>query len=136
MRTAREGANNGASMAKHHPEGHCSATLLTKIIGWLEDAKAEEITSIDLDGKSSIGDYMLVATGRSERHVGAIADQIQQKLKEIGYGGVKLEGKEACDWVLIDNGDIIIHVFRPEVREFYNLEKMWAADRPVDKTAH
>jgi len=123
-------------MAEHHPKGHDSATLLTKIIGWLDDAKAEEVTSIDLDGKSSIGDYMLVATGRSDRHVGAIADQIQRKLKELGYGGVKVEGKEACDWVLIDNGDIIIHVFRPEVREFYNLEKMWAADRPVDKTAH
>ncbi len=123
-------------MAEHHPEGHDSAALLIKIVGWLEDAKAEDIISINLDGKSSIGDYMLVATGRSDRHVGAIADQIQRKLKEIGYGGVKLEGKEACDWVLIDNGDIIIHVFRPEVREFYNLEKMWSADRPVDKTAH
>ena len=136
MRTAREGTDSGSSMAEHHPEGHNSATLLTKIIGWLEDAKAEDIISIDLDGKSSIGDYMLVATGRSDRHVGAIADQIRRKLKEHGYGGIKVEGKDSCDWVLIDNGDIIIHVFRPEVREFYNLEKMWAADRPVDETAH
>ena len=136
MPTAREGANGGTSMTKHHPEGHDSTALLKKIVDWLDDAKAEDITSIDLDGKSSIGDYMLVATGRSDRHVGAIADQVQRKLKEIGYGGVKVEGKEACDWVLIDNGDIIIHVFRPEVREFYNLEKMWSADRPADETAH
>ena len=136
MRTAREGANSGSSMAEHHPKGHDSASLLAKIIGWLDDAKAEEVVSIDLEGKSSIGDYMLVATGRSDRHVGAIADQIQRKLKEFGYGGVKVEGKEACDWVLIDNGDIIIHVFRPEVREFYNLEKMWAADRPGEETTH
>ena len=136
MRTAREGTNRGTSVAAHRPEDHNSAVLLKKIIGWLEDAKAEDIVIIDLDGKSSIGDYMLVASGRSDRHVGAIADQIQRKLKEHGHGSAKVEGKEACDWVLIDNGDIIIHVFRPEVREFYNLEKMWAAERPADETAH
>ena len=113
-----------------------SAALLVKIMAWLEDAKAEQIVSIDLEGKSSIGDYMVVATGRSDRHVGAIADQIQRKLKEIGQGSAKIEGTETCDWALIDNGNIIIHVFRAEVREFYNLEKLWSTARPVEKTAH
>jgi ribosome-associated protein len=103
---------------------------------WLDDAKAENVVLIDLKGKSSIGDYMLVATGRSDRHVGAIAEQIQRKLKEQGYGRVRVEGLEACDWVLIDAGDIIVHVFRPEVREFYNLEKMWSVERPADVPAH
>jgi ribosome-associated protein len=109
---------------------------MDQIIRWLDDAKAENVVSIDLKGKSSIGDFMLVATGRSDRHVGAIAEQIQRKLKEQGYGRVRVEGLEACDWVLIDAGDIIVHVFRPEVREFYNLEKMWSAERPADVPAH
>jgi ribosome-associated protein len=104
-----------------------SASLLADIVRWLDDAKAEEIVEIPLEGKSSIGDYMVVASGRSDRHVGAIADQLAQKLKGAGYSGVRVEGKETCDWVLIDAGDIIVHVFRPEVREFYNLEKMWQA---------
>ena len=91
--------------------------------------------SIDLEGKSSIGDYMVIASGRSDRHVGAIADQLQKKLKERGLERVRVEGQRTCDWVLIDTGDIIVHVFRPEVREFYNLEKMWQADRPGD-TSH
>ena len=81
--------------------------------------------TIDIKKKSSIGDYMVIASGRSDRHVGAIADQIQRKLKDAGLGRVRIEGQPQCDWVLIDTGDIIVHVFRPEVREFYNLEKMW-----------
>ena len=79
---------------------------------------------------------MVVASGRSDRHVGAIAEQIQRQLKDAGYGRVHIEGQPQCDWVLIDTGDIIIHVFRPEVRDFYNLEKMWSADRTLDPTAH
>jgi ribosome-associated protein len=75
---------------------------------------------------------MVVASGRSDRHVGAIAEQIRQKLKDAGNPNVRVEGTETCDWVLIDSGDIIVHVFRPEVREFYNLEKMWSVDRPAD----
>lgn len=105
-------------------------------MSWLDEAKAEQITSIALAGKSSIGDHMVVASGRNDRHVGAIADQLQRKLKDEGYGRVRVEGKEACDWVLIDTGDIIVHVFRPEVREFYNLEKMWSAERPAEPTSH
>jgi ribosome-associated protein len=136
MHTALEGARRGAPPAELASEGSGSETLLTHIAFWLDEAKAERVTTIDLRGKSSIGDFMLVATGRSDRHVGAIAEQIQRKLKENGYGRVRVEGLEACDWVLLDAGDVIVHVFRPEVREFYNLEKMWSADRPAESAAH
>ena len=125
MRTALEGARRGAPHAELLSDGHKPAALLKDIVHWLDEAKAEEVVTIDLAGKSSIGDFMVVATGRSDRHVGAIAEQIGRKLKELGLGRVRIEGMEACDWVLIDTGDIIVHVFRDEVREFYNLEKMW-----------
>ena len=115
---------------------HEADALRDQILEWLDDAKAEELVVIDLDGKSSLADYMVIATGRSDRHVGAIADQIETKLKEFGHGNVRSEGKQACDWVLVDAGDVIVHVFRPEVREFYNLEKMWLADRPTDDLSH
>lgn len=94
----------------------------------LEDAKAEDIITIDITNKSSIGDAMIVASGRSHRHVGAIADRLVRDLKTGGFGTPSIEGLPHCDWVLIDTGDIIIHIFRPEVREFYNIEKMWSAD--------
>jgi len=115
-------------------DGHKSAALLREIVQWLDEAKAEDVVTIDLKGKTSIGDFMVVATGRSDRHVGAVAEQISRKLKEKGLRNVRVEGLEACDWVLIDTGDIIVHVFRDEVREFYNLEKMWSADRPSEPT--
>jgi ribosome-associated protein len=97
----------------------------------LEDMKAENTVEIDLTGKTSIGDTMIVTSGRSHRHVGAIAESVTQALKDKGFGNARSEGMPACDWVLIDAGDVLIHVFRPEVRGFYNLEKMWGADRPV-----
>ena len=134
MRTALEGARRGAPHAELLSDGQKPAALLKDIVHWLDEAKAEEVVTIDLAGKSSIGDFMVVATGRSDRHVGAIAEQIGRKLKEQGLGRIRVEGMEACDWVLIDTGDIIVHVFRDEVREFYNLEKMWSADRPVEPT--
>jgi ribosome-associated protein len=134
MRTALEGARLGAPHAELLSEGQKPADLVKQIVHWLDEAKAEEIVTIDLAGKSSIGDFMVVATGRSDRHVGAIADQIGRKLKDLGLGRVRVEGMEACDWVLLDTGDIIVHVFRDEVRDFYNLEKMWSADRPVETT--
>ena len=109
-----------------------SAALLANVVNWLDEAKAEEIVTIPLEGKSSLGDYMVVASGRTDRHVGAIADQLQQKIKETTGTLVRVEGQPACDWVLVDTGDIIIHIFRPEVREFYNLEKMWKAEIPPD----
>jgi ribosome-associated protein len=96
------------------------------VLDALEDDKAEDIVSIDLTGKSSVTDVMVVASGRSNRHVGAIADHLIRKLKESGHGKAKVEGLKTCDWVLIDAGDVIVHVFRPEVRSFYDLEKMWS----------
>jgi len=96
----------------------------------LDDMKAEEIVEIDLRGKSAIADVMIIATGRVARHVGAIADRAVKDLKEAGVHGIRVEGTEVCDWVLIDAGDVIVHVFRPEVRAFYNLEKMWSSGRP------
>ena len=132
MRTATEGARRGAPRAELLSHGHKPALLVKEIVRWLDEAKGEGIVTIDLKGKSSIGDYMVIVTGRSDRHVGAIADQLQRKLKEKGLGRIRVEGLEACDWVLLDTGDIIVHIFRPEVREFYNLEKMWSAERPAE----
>jgi ribosome-associated protein len=107
-----------------------------RVVHWLDDAKAEDIVVIDLKGKSSIGDFMVIATGRSDRHVSAVADQVQQALKDEGIERIRAEGQPQCDWVLIDTGDIIVHVFQPEIREFYNLEKMWSADHGAEPTAH
>lgn len=97
----------------------------------IEDMKAEETIEIDLLGKTSLADTMIITSGRSQRHVGAIADRILQDLKSKGFGTARVEGMPACDWVLIDAGDVIVHIFRPEVRGFYNLEKMWGVDRPI-----
>ncbi len=91
--------------------------------------KAEETITIDLRGKSSLADYMIVTSGRANRHVGAIAENVMKDLNESGIKGVHVEGLPNCDWVLIDSGDVIVHVFRPEVRAFYNLEKMWMPAR-------
>ena len=107
--------------------------MLKDIVHWLDEAKAEKLVTIDLKGKSSIGDFMVIATGGSDRHVGAIAEQLRRKIKEAGADHVRVEGLDTCDWVLVDTGDIIIHIFRAEVREFYNLEKMWSADRPMER---
>jgi ribosome-associated protein len=100
---------------------------LRTVLACLEDSKAEDTVSIDLTSKSSIGDYMVVATGRSQRHVASIADRVVKDLHKAGKSGVRVEGMRQGDWVLIDAGDIIVHVFRPEIRAFYNLEKMWSA---------
>jgi ribosome-associated protein len=135
MPTTAGAAPKGASKAARTQEGQGaagSAALLKDVVHWLDEAKAEEIVTVDLAGKSSIGDFMVIASGRSDRHVGAIADQLRKKLKDAGCPSVRVEGLEACDWVLIDSGDIIVHVFRPEVRDFYNLEKMWSVERPAD----
>ncbi len=102
-----------------------SKALLAEILTSLEDDKAEEIVTIDLHGKSEMADYMVVASGRSTRQVAAIADHLMDSLKQDHGRLSKVEGKDIGDWVLIDVGDVIVHVFRPEVREFYQLEKMW-----------
>ena len=98
----------------------------------LDEMKAEGIVEIDLRGKSSIADVMIIATGRVARHVAAIADRVVKDLKDAGQGTPRIEGLPVADWVLIDTGDVILHVFRPEVRAFYNLEKMWSAGRPSE----
>jgi len=101
--------------------------MLKIVLARLEDMKAEDSVVIDLTGKSSIGDYMVVTSGRSQRHVNAVADHLVKDIEEAGGPRVRVEGMRQGDWVLIDAGDIIVHVFRPEIRAFYNLEKMWAA---------
>lgn len=102
-----------------------SESLLEAILSSLSDDKAEEIVQIDLRGRSVMADYMVIATGRSTRQVSAISDKLAERLKERFGLSVRTEGKETGDWVLIDTGDVVVHVFRPEVREFYQLEKMW-----------
>jgi ribosome-associated protein len=102
---------------------------LRLILDRLEDMKAEDTITIDLTGKSSIADCMVVTSGRSNRHVGSIADRVVECLKKAGCPDARVEGMPQCDWVLIDAGDVIVHVFRPEVRAFYDLEKMWAGSR-------
>ncbi|WP_333795590.1 ribosome silencing factor [Hyphomicrobium sp.] len=136
MRTAIEGARKGAPPSEIVREHGTSDSLLSKVVHWLNEAKAEQIVTIDLKGKSSIGDFMVLATGRSDRHVGAVAEQLRKHLKDSGAGNVRVEGLDTCDWVLIDAGDILVHVFRAEVRDFYNLEKMWSAARPGEQTSH
>jgi ribosome-associated protein len=100
---------------------------LNLIISRLEDMKAEETVTIDLRGKSPLTDYMIVTSGRANRHVAAIAENVAKGLSEAGIKSVHVEGMQNSDWVLMDCGDVIVHVFRPEVREFYNLEKMYSA---------
>ena len=103
-----------------------AARALEAVLVSLEDSKAEDIVTINIVGKSALGDYMVVVSGRSNRHVMAISDHLISDLKDEGLGTARVEGQETGDWVLIDTGDIIVHVFRPEIRAFYNIEKMWA----------
>jgi ribosome-associated protein len=112
-----------------------AADALKVVLDSLEEAKAEDPVTINITGKSSLGDYMVVASGRSQRHVGAIADRLLEDLKKAGGANLHVEGLPHCDWVLIDAGDVIVHVFRPEVRSFYNIEKMWLADHPAAPVA-
>ena len=107
-------------------------SLARGILDSLDDSKAEDILAIELDGKTTIADLMVIATGRSNTHVNAIADRVLRSCKASG-ASARVEGLPQCDWVLIDAGDVIIHVFRPEVRLFYNLEKMWGVDRPSER---
>lgn len=103
------------------------------VLAGLEDMKAEDSVTVDLTEKSSIGDFMVVTTGRSQRHVSAVADHVLKDLKDAGIPDAHVEGMRQGDWVLIDAGNVIVHVFRPEVRSFYNLEKMWSASRSDGK---
>ena len=107
---------------------------LDLILTSLDDSKAEDTLAIDLRGKSALADYMIIASGRSHRHVGAVSDRLLRDLKDNGFGSAHVEGQPNCDWVLIDTGDHIVHIFRPEVREFYNIEKMWTAETQDDES--
>ena len=117
--------------ARHHIDGASgvkqatSDALLGAVIASLEDDKAEDVVQIDLRGKTEICDYMVICTGRSTRQVSAISEKLAQTIKDEFGRTPKVEGKDTGDWVLIDTGDVVVHVFRPEVREFYQLEKMW-----------
>lgn len=117
------------------PKFHSDQPLLKIVMAQLEDAKAEDIIAINLDGKTAIADNMVVASGRSNRHVGAIADQLVEKLKEAGHRHIRVEGMDQCDWVLVDAVDVVVHLFRPEVRSFYNLEKLWSEHSPQEPAA-
>ncbi len=109
-------------------------SLVRIVLATLDDAKAEDIVSIDVAGKTSIADAMVIATGRSNTHVGAAAERLIIACKEHGLVP-RVEGLAHADWVLIDAGDVIVHIFRADVRKFYNLEKMWGLDRPEDRRA-
>lgn len=105
------------------------------ILARLDEDKAQDIVLIDLKGKSPVADALVVASGRSQRHVGAMADHLLRTLKDAGYGKCRVEGMPHADWVLIDTGDVIVHLFRPEVRAFYNIEKIWAVEPPPRSAA-
>jgi ribosome-associated protein len=110
--------------------------LETLVLNRLDDEKAQDIVFIDLKDKSSVADGLIVASGRSHRHVGAMADHLLRALKEAGHGKARVEGLPHCDWVLIDAGDLIVHLFRPEVRAFYNIEKIWSVEPPKRTAAN
>ncbi|MEL6838861.1 MAG: ribosome silencing factor [Pseudomonadota bacterium] len=121
---AASAATSGADKMKA-PHTATSESLLAAVLKSLDDDKGEDIVQINLRGKSEIGDYMVIASGRSTRQVTAMAEKLTDRLKQ-DFGVIcKVEGKDTGDWVLIDTGDVIVHIFRPEVREFYQLEKMW-----------
>lgn len=113
-------------------QANAQLSVLDVVLACLDDAKAEDTQAINVIGKSSLTDHMVVTSGRSNRHVAAIADQLVKALRENGHAKPRIEGLPAADWVLVDADDVIVHIFRPEVREFYNIEKMWTADFSAD----
>jgi len=110
--------------------------LLKNVTTCLDDNKAEDIISIDLAGKSGIADYIVIANGRSQRQVAALADYVIKSLKQAGHKDIVVEGLAQADWVLIDANDVVVHIFRPEVRSFYNLDKMWGAELESDEVVN
>jgi ribosome-associated protein len=130
---SRAGARRAAEpISKVRPDAE---EILRLVLARLDDMKAEDTVTIDLTGKSTIADTMVVTSGRSSRHVGAVADHVLKDLAKAGVPGLRVEGMPHCDWVLIDAGDVIVHVFQPEVRTFYSLEKMWAPALPHGRRA-
>jgi len=131
----RSGARARTAAAEALSNDSLAAALLATVQSSLADAKAEDIVAVDLGGKSPIADHMVIASGRSNRHVSAVADKLLQTLKAQAAGPIRIEGLAQADWVLIDAGDVIVHIFRPEVRSFYNLEKLWSSEAPVERVA-
>ena len=128
--TAKAGATPRAA---NRPAPGIDVEAATKVVlTSLEDDKAEEILAIDIRGKSSFADMLVIASGRSARHVGALGDHVMRQLKEAGVKDVRIEGMPECNWVIVDAGCVIVHLFQPEARDFYKLEKMWSGDRPVE----
>jgi ribosome-associated protein len=120
-----------------HGQAPSDPTPLQRLVlNQLDDEKAQDIVFIDLVGQSSLADGLIIASGRSQRHVGAMADHLLRVLKDNGYGKARVEGLPHCDWVLIDSGDVIVHLFRPEVRSFYNIEKIWSVDSAHRRSAN
>jgi ribosome-associated protein len=113
-----------------HAQAASEPTLLSRILTSLDDDKAEDVVTIDLDGRSSLADAIVIANGRSARHVSSIAEHLARRLKEAGYGTRPVDGLQSGDWVLVDAGDVIVHIFRPEVRSYYDLEGMWSVQEP------
>ena len=130
-----EGATVTAPSALPISSSIAGGDALQTVLTSLDDSKAEDLVTIDIAGKSALGDHMVVASGRSHRHVGAIAERLVTDLKQGKHGRVRVEGLPHCDWVLIDAGDVIVHLFRPEVRSFYNLEKMWQPEPEAERVA-
>lgn len=121
------------TIPNHEPGEHLGPHTIKALIEQSLDAdKALDIITIDLDDQSALADYMIVASGTSSRHVDALAKKVKEKLERNGVKGIKIEGLSQADWVAIDAGDVIVHLFRPEVREFYNIEKMWCAYQPFE----
>jgi len=112
---------------KTTPDG---STLLEVVKKSLDDDKAQDVVVIELIGKSEIADFLVVASGTSQRHVGSMGEHLRDQMKKAGMTTVPVEGMPQCDWVLVDGGDVVVHLFRPEVREFYDIEKMWGAKGP------
>ena len=120
--SAPAGAQQGPGSAAAAEPG----SLLALVLHSLDEDQAQEVVAIPLEGKTAIADHMVIASGRSTRQVAAIAEKLAERIKHAGFGNSRIEGLPAADWVLVDAGDVIVHVFRPEVRSFYNLERMWA----------
>jgi ribosome-associated protein len=124
--SAEAGADSSAPATAPATPRPAPANLLELVLQSLDDDQAQDVVTIPLEGKSSVADYMVIASGRSTRQVATMAQKLAERIKHSGYGLTRIEGLPAADWVLVDAGDIVIHVFRPEVRSFYNLERMWA----------
>lgn len=105
-------------------------SLHALVLQSLDDDQAQDVASIPLEGKTAIADHMVIASGRSTRQVTAMAQKLAERIKHAGFGTPRIEGLPSADWVLVDAGDVIVHLFRPEVRSFYNLERMWGFDGP------